>query len=141
MQESERAQFMISWGEDDESSFKRGTHLGSACLSPQCLPSYEFSACKDKEKSTGGLVCFWDGVKLEPGGITYFQCPSPQVHQGRFSPRASVHSLSKSQGVEYTGVSQYFAISVPRKVSEPLTPCGWSQIFKGLMELSQVYLP
>lgn len=67
--------------------------LAVPAFSPQCLPSYEFSACKDKEKSTGGLVCFQDGVKLEPGGVTCFQCPSPQVHQGRFSPRASVHSL------------------------------------------------
>lgn len=48
---------------------------------------------------------------------------------------------SGSQSVEYTGISQYSAICVPRKVSEPLKPCGWSQTFNVLMELSQVYLP
>lgn len=67
--------------------------LAVPSLSPQCLPSYVFSAYKDKEKSTGGLVCFQESVKLKPGGVTYFQCPTPQLHQGCFSPRASVHSL------------------------------------------------
>lgn len=43
MQESEHAQFMIAWGEDDESSFKRGMHLGSACPAIKIMKNQEVS--------------------------------------------------------------------------------------------------
>lgn len=48
---------------------------------------------KIRKKPTSGLVCFRDSLKPEPGSVTYFQCPTPQLHQGCISPRASVHSL------------------------------------------------